>query len=149
MADNKKTAVAKEGSKDDITSRTGDDDRQPQALRTPTSPTAIGDPSGVYTNRTDQQGTLQREPTPEELPSDAKIAPLAEQLSPNGAAQAVGALPQPTEIAGAKQPKEGEKNLVSDISDASQYLPEGSKQGDEAKRAVEDAGIDADRGRLS
>lgn len=49
------------------------------------TPTRVGDPEGIFTNRV--EGTIQREPTPEELPPDAKIAPVAEQLNPNGAAQ--------------------------------------------------------------
>lgn len=93
------------------------------------------------------EGTIQREPTPEELPADAKVAPLAEQVNPR-AAQAVGSLAQPEEIAGIPQPKEGGKNLVSDARDATQFLPEDSEQHDDAKLAIEDAERDHNRGRV-
>lgn len=112
---------------------------------TPTD-TVIGDPEGVITNRPDLQGTIQREPKPEALPSDAKIAPLAEQVNPNGAALAVGAAPQPDTIAGVEQPKEGEKNVLPDMSDASVLLPEDSEQGDAVDVATGDAERFADRG---
>lgn len=106
--------------------------------------TVAGDPTGEVSNRVG--GTLQREPTPEELPADARVTPIAEQVNPS-AAQAVGAAPQPESIAGAEQPKEGEKNVVPDTGDGSQFLSETSDQHDDAERAVEEAGRDADRGR--
>jgi hypothetical protein len=110
------------------------------------TPTRISDPDGVVSNRAG--GTLQREPTPEELPSDVKIAPIAEQINPNANAQAVGAKEQPSEIAGVEQPKEGEKNVTSDYGkNVDDLLPEHTDQGDEAARAAEDAKRDADRGR--
>lgn len=117
----------------------GDGDDNPQRVE------VAGDPDGVVTNR--YGGTLQSETTPEELPSDAKIAPVAEQVNPNAAAQAVGAQEQPAEIASVEQPKEGEKNVVEDASDATQFLPEDSEQHEDAERAAEDARRDADRGR--
>jgi hypothetical protein len=110
----------------------------------------MGDPDGKVTNTPAGLGTIQREPTPEELPADAKVAPIAEQVAPNQAAQAVGSLPQPETVAGVEQPKEGEKSLPADgdTSDATRYLPEDSDQHEEAERAAEDAARDADRGRV-
>lgn len=108
------------------------------------TPTVISDPEGVVSNRV--EGTIQREPTPEEMPADAKIAPVAEQVNPNNAGQAVGAAPTPEEIAGVEQPGEGEKNVLSDASDVEAYLPPDSEQVEDAQRAAEDAGRDADRG---
>jgi hypothetical protein len=106
--------------------------------------TVAGDPTGKVTNTPNGAGTLQREPKPEDLPSDAKVAPLAEQVNPANA-QSVGTAPQPEQIAGVDQPKEGEKNLVADATDAAQFLPENSEQGDEADRVTEDAARNADR----
>jgi len=105
------------------------------------------DPTGERSNRV--EGTIQAEPTPEELPSDAKIAPLAEQVNPRDAL-AVGAKPQPETIAGVEQPEEGEKNVLPDTSDPTNLLPddEHSNQHDDAERAAEDAQRDADRGRV-
>jgi hypothetical protein len=108
----------------------------------------VGDPDGKITNTPGGHGTIQREPTPEELPSDAKIAPVLEQVNPNSASQAVGALPTPDEIAGVPQPEEGEKNVVPDATDATQFLPPDSDQHEDAERATEDAARDADRGRV-
>src|SRR5437868_2581093 len=84
----------------------------------------IADPEGKVSNRV--EGTIQSEPTPEEMPADAKIAPVYEQVNPNAAAQAVGSLPQPATIAGVDQPKEGAKSVPADgdTADVSQYLPE-------------------------
>jgi hypothetical protein len=114
-------------------------------IPTPT-PTRVSDPTGEVSNRAG--GTLQREPTPEELPSDVKIAPIAEQINPNANAQAVGAKEQPDEIAGVPQPREGEKNVKPDYGkNIDDLLPEDSGQSDDAARAVEDAERDADRGR--
>lgn len=104
------------------------------------------DPTGIVSNRV--EGTIQREMTPEEYPTDARVAPIAEQLAPNSAPQAIGALPQPEEVAGVKQPEEGEKNVTSDMSDPTEQLPEDSEQEEEAERAKEDAERDADRGRV-
>ncbi len=107
--------------------------------------TAMGDPSGEATNRLG--GTIQSEPRPEDLPPDAKIAPIAEQVAPNQAAQAVGALPTPDEIAGIPQPAEGEKNPVSDGSDPKQFLSETSNQGPAADRAAAQSEVAADEAR--
>jgi hypothetical protein len=105
--------------------------------------TQVGDPEGQVTNRFG--GTVQREAKPEDLPADAKIAPVAEQVNPNAASQAVGAAPTPEQIAGVEQPEEGEKNVVSDSSDSTQFLSPESDQHDEAERADEDAQRYSDR----
>lgn len=107
-------------------------------------PTPLSDPEGLVSNRI--EGTIQREPTAEELPPDAKVAPIAEQLAPNAAPIAVGAREQPEEIAGVEQPREGEKNVTADMSDPTKLLSETSDQHDEAERAAEDANRDAERG---
>jgi hypothetical protein len=104
--------------------------------------TVAADPEGVTSNR--YGGTNQREPTPEELPADAKITPIAEQVNPS-AAQSVGAAPQPEEISGVEQPQEGEKNVQPDMSDPTKLLSETSNQQDDAERAAEDANRDVDR----
>jgi hypothetical protein len=128
----------------------------PNAPLTPTGDTALTEhlnagntapAEGAVTHRLG--GTLQREPTPEELPADAKVAPLGEQVAPNSAPIAVGTRPQPDQIAGVDQPQEGIKNIPSDGSqpDAAEYLSETSEQHDDADRADEDAARDADRGR--
>lgn len=88
----------------------------------------LADPEGQRSNRFG--GTIQSEPTAEELPPDAKIAPIAEQLNPNGAAQAVGAI---------ETPDEGKKTLTEDMSDADEFLPKDSKQHEDADQANEDA----------
>lgn len=105
--------------------------------------TQVGDPEGKVTNRFG--GTVQAEAKPEDLPADAKIAPVAEQVNPNAASQAVGAAPTPEQIAGVEQPKEGEKNVVPDASDSTQFLSPESDQHDEAERADEDAQRYSDR----
>jgi len=103
---------------------------------------------GKITNTPFNQGTIQREPTPEELPSDAKIAPVLEQVAPNQSALAVGALETPSAIANVDQPSEGQKIVTSDMSDAGQFLPELTEQTEEAKLANEQAARDADRGKV-
>lgn len=91
---------------------------------------------GTVTNTPGGVGTIQSEPTPEELPSDAKIAPLAEQLRPNGAAQAVGAIESEEE--------KGRKTLQSDMSDATKLIPADSAQQGKAKRVNEAAKLRAE-----
>ena len=116
----------------------------PRAALTP-----IGDPTGTVTNTPLGRGTIQKEPTPEELPPDVKIAPFAEQVNPNNAAQAVGAQPTPDKIAGVDQPREGEKNvLTGEDRDHAALLPEHTDQGEDLDHAVEDAERDAKRGRV-
>jgi hypothetical protein len=90
------------------------------------STTPSGD--GKITNTADGHGTRQSEPTPEMLPPDAKVAPVAEQQAPNQMAKAVGAVE--TEDSG-----EGNKQLLPDMGDASKQLPDDSEQHDDAKRA--------------
>lgn len=109
------------------------------AAKAPAPSKIVGQGEVVNTSN----GTNQSEPTPEELPADAKIAPRLEQIAPNQASLAVGALPTPDEIAGAPQPAEGEKLLTSDTSSAAAFLPENSEQVAEAKRAEERAKINA------
>jgi hypothetical protein len=103
---------------------------------------------GKITNTPSNQGTIQREPTAEELPSDAKIAPILEQVAPNQMSLAVGALATPSSIADVKQPEEGQKIVTEDMSDANQFLPAETDQGDDADYANEQAARDADRGKV-
>lgn len=100
---------------------------------------------GEITNT--QNGTIQREATPEELPADAKIAPVLEQVAPNQTSLAVGALKTPAEIGGIEQPEEGRKVVESDQSDATAFLAPSSEQTDKAERAQKQAEIDADEGK--
>lgn len=106
----------------------------------------MGDEDGKVTNRV--EGTIQSEPTPEEMPSDAKIAPINEQIAPNQASLAVGALAQPEEIAGVEQPEEGQKVVTSDMSKTAEFLSTESNQDEEAKLADEQAKRDADKAKL-
>lgn len=120
----------------------GDEDRR--VIGDPAAPlSAISDPSGKLSNRV--EGTIQREPKPEDLPPDAKVAPQAEQLAPNAAPIAVGAREQPEVIAGVELPPEGEKNVVPDTSDPKQFLSPSSDQGDQADLAANIASDSADR----
>jgi hypothetical protein len=98
----------------------------------PLSP--INDPTGRRSNRLG--GTIQREPRSEDLPPDAKVAPIAEQVAPNQNAQAIGAKPTPDEVAGVPTEEEGEKNVVPDASDPTQFLPPNSTQHPLAERAA-------------
>lgn len=108
-------------------------DKKPESKTPPPANADAGD--GITTQRV--EGTRQKEPTPEELPADAKIAPAAEQIAPNQAAQAVGAI---------QGENEGKKTLDSDMSDATEFLPEDSKQHDEAERANARAKLRPDEG---
>ena len=137
------------GDPNDVSSETvneGEDDERRIVGDSDAPITPLSDPEGKVSNRV--EGTIQSEATPEELPADAKVAPLAEQVNPNAAAQAVGALETPDEIAGVEQPEEGEKNVTSDTSDSTKFLSPESEQSDEASRADEDAQRDAERGRV-
>lgn len=105
-----------------------------EANRHPT-PTLAADPTGERSNRV--EGTQQAELTPEEYPADAKVAPQMEQLSPNGAALAVGTLAPPEKIGDTKLPDDSEqKVLKSDMSNPSDQLPEDSEQHDAAAKAA-------------
>lgn len=94
----------------------------------------IADNKGIVSNRV--EGTQQREPKPEELPSDALIAPVAEQLMPNSKLT-VGHLTkdQLPDLPGIDQ--EPDRNLKPDMSKVE--LPEGSEQGDVAERVEDEA----------
>jgi hypothetical protein len=98
---------------------------KPAAQKGTTSPS--GD--GKVTNTPDGHGTRQTEVKPEDLPPDAKIAPVAEQQAPNQMAKAVGAIETP-------ESGEGQKTLQSDMSDASALLPDDSDQQPLIDRAV-------------
>lgn len=93
----------------------------------------VADNKGIVSNRV--EGTQQREPKPEELPTDALVSPVAEQLMPNSKL-AVGHLDAAKlDLAGGDQ--EPDRNLKPDMSKVE--LPEGSQQGDVAERVEDEA----------
>lgn len=94
----------------------------------------VADNKGIVSNRV--EGTQQREPKAEELPTDALISPVAEQLMPNSKLT-VGHLTadQLPDLPGIDQ--EPDRNLKPDMSKVE--LPEGSQQGDVAERVEAEA----------